>query len=208
DALENNFEDNYLLRDELLRAPKFGNDNNYVDEIVAWVMKTYCDEVVKHENSRGGHLVPYQNPLGWYVSTGRLVGALPSGRKAGEPLSDGISPTRGVDINGPTAVFNSVSKIDNPRIYFGETLNLRLNKEIFGNDDGVRRLAAMIRSFVDLKIHHCQFNLVSSEILRRAQQNPSEYQDLTVRVAGYVAYFTRLGKSVQDSIIARTEHGG
>jgi len=207
DALEKNFEGYESLREELLQAPKFGNDNDYVDEIVAWVMKTYCNEIIKHENSRGGHLLPYQNPLVWYVRTGRLVGALPSGRKDGEPLSDGISPTRGVDVNGPTAVFNSVGKIDNVSIFFGQTLNMRLNKDAFGNDVGVRRLATMIRTFVDLKIHHCQFNLVSSETLREAQRNPSEYQDLTVRVAGYVAYFTRLGKDVQDSIIARTEHG-
>jgi formate C-acetyltransferase len=206
DALEKNFEGYESLREELLRAPKFGNDNDYVDEIVAWVMHTYCKEIVKHENSRGGHLVPYQNPLVWYVSTGRLVGALPSGRKAGEPLSDGISPTRGVDVEGPTAVFNSVGKIDNASIFFGQTLNMRLNRDSFGNDIGVRRLATMIRTFVDLKIHHCQFNLVSSETLREAQRNPQDYQDLTVRVAGYVAYFTRLGKAVQDSIIERNEH--
>ncbi|MBN1801973.1 MAG: hypothetical protein JW891_10730 [Candidatus Lokiarchaeota archaeon] len=208
DALKTNFEEHNSLREKLLQVPKFGNDIDYVDEIVSWVMKTYCDEIIKHENTRGGHLVPYQNPLAWYVSTGRSVGALPSGRKAGEPLSDGISPTRGVDVSGPTAVFNSVSKIDNISIFFGETLNMRLNMDVFANDAGIHRLATMIRTFVDLKIHHCQFNLVSSEILRKAQQNPSEYQDLTVRVAGYVAYFTRLSKSVQDSIIARTEHGG
>ncbi|MFX1294605.1 MAG: glycyl radical protein [Promethearchaeota archaeon] len=206
DALEKNFEGYESLREKLLQVPKFGNDNDYVDEIVAWVIKTYCDEIIKHKNTRGGHLLPYQNPLAWYVSTGRLIGALPSGRKAWEPLSDGISPTRGVDVNGPTAVFNSVGKIDNISIFFGQTLNMRLNKDVFANDVGVRRLANMIRTFVDLKIHHCQFNLVSSETLRKAQENPNDYQDLTVRVAGYVAYFTRLGKDVQDSIIARTEH--
>lgn len=207
DALEKNFEGCESLRRELLGAPKFGNDNNFVDDIVAWIMKTYCDEVVKHKNTRGGHLVPYQNPLVWYVSTGKLVGALPSGRKAWEPLSDGISPTRGADVSGPTAVFNSAGKIDNAAIFFGQTLNMRLNRDVFGNDAGVRRLASMIRTFVDLKIHHCQFNLVSSETLRKAQQKPQDYQDLTVRVAGYVAYFTRLGRDVQDSIIARNEHG-
>lgn len=206
DALEKNFEGYEPLREELLRAPKFGNDNDFVDDLVAWVMKCYCDEVVKHENTRGGHLVPYQNPLVWYVRTGRLIGALPSGRKAWEPLSDGISPTRGTDVSGPTAVFNSVAKIDNAAIFFGQTLNMRLDQEAFGNDIGIRRLVAMIRTFVDLKIHHCQFNMVSSKTLRAAQRHPEEYQDLTIRVAGYVAYFTRLSKSVQDSIIARTEH--
>lgn len=206
-ALKNDFKGYEDLREMLLSIPKFGNDNRVVDDMVSWVMKCYCDEVVKHKNTRGGHLVPYQNPLIWYVSTGRLIGALPSGRKAGEPLSDGISPTRGADVSGTTAVFNSVSKIDNAAIFFGQTLNLRLNKTAFANELGIRRLAAMIRTFVDLKIHHCQFNLVSSEILRKAQEDPDKYQDLTVRVAGYVAYFNRLGKPVQDSIIERTEHG-
>ncbi len=206
DALKDNFEGHELLREKLLKVPKFGNDNDYVDEIVAWVMKSYCDEIIKHKNTRGGYLVPYQNPLVWYVSTGRLIGALPSGRKAMEPLSDGISPTYGVDVNGPTAILKSVSKIDNSSIFFGETLNMRLNKEVFANDIGISRLASIIRSFVDLKIHHCQFNLISSETLKEAQLNPQNYQDLTVRVAGYVAYFTRLSKAVQDSIISRTEH--
>lgn len=207
DALENNFEGYELLHKELLRAPKYGNDDDYVDKIVAWVMKTFCDEVIKHTNTRGGHLMPYQNALGWYVIAGMFVGALPSGRKACEPLADSISPTRGADINGPTAVFKSVSKIDHVSIFYGQTLNMRLNKDVFGNDVGVRRLASMIRTFVDLKIHHCQFNLVSSETMREAQRNPEAYRELTVRVAGYAAYFTRLGCNVQDSIIARNEHG-
>ena len=207
DALDKNFDGVDALREELLSAPKFGNDLDDVDDQVAWVMKTYCDEVVQHQNSRGGHLVPYQNPLVWYVSTGKLVGALPSGRKAREPLSDGISPTRGVDVSGPTAVFNSVGKIDNAAIFFGQTLNMRLDREVFASDAGVRMLSAMIRTFVDLKIHHCQFNLVSSEVLRAAQETPQDYSDLTIRVAGYVAYFTRLGRDVQNSIIARNEHG-
>lgn len=207
DALAKNFDGCEPLRQELLAAPKFGNDVDDVDRLVAWVMETYCTEVVKHKNTRGGRLVPYQNPLVWYVSTGKLVGALPSGRKAWEPLSDGISPTRGADVSGPTAVFNSVGKIDNISIFFGQTLNMRLNRDVFAGEGGVRMLSSIIRTFVDLKIHHCQFNLVSSETLRAAQEKPEDYSDLTVRVAGYVAYFTRLGRDVQNSIIARTEHG-
>lgn len=207
DALAKNFDGSEPLRQKLLGAPKFGNDSDDVDRLVAWVMKTYCDEVGKHKNTRGGHLVPYQNPLVWYVSTGKLVGALPSGRKAWEPLSDGISPTRGADVSGPTAVFTSVGKIDNAAIFFGQTLNMRLNRDVFAGEGGVRRLSSIIRTFVDLKIHHCLFSLVSSEILRAAQEKPEDYADLTVRVAGYVAYFTRLGRDVQKSIIARTKHG-
>jgi formate C-acetyltransferase len=112
-----------------------------------------------------------------------------------------------VDVSGPTAVLNSVGKIDNVSVFFGQTLNMRLNKDAFANETGVQNLTALIRTFVDLKIHHCQFNLIDSETMREAQEKPSDYQELTVRVAGYVAYFTRLSKSVQDSIIARNEHG-
>ncbi len=206
-ALQHNFNGYEALRQQLLQVPKFGNDDDYADSLVAWVMNTFSKEVVKHKNTRGGHLLPYQNPLAAYYSYGKLIAALPSGRKAWEPLSDGISPTRGSDINGPTAVLNSVGKVDNVSMFFGQTLNMRLNSQIFGSQEGAHRLAALLRTFIDLKIHHIQFNLVSSDTLRAAQQKPEDYQDLMVRVAGYVAYFVKLVKPLQDSIIARTEHG-
>lgn len=206
-ALKSNFKGHEDLRQQLLQAPKFGNDEEYVDSLVAWIMEVFSKEVIKHKNARGGHLLPYQNPLAAYFSYGKMTAALPSGRKAWEPLSDGISPTRGSDVNGPTAVLKSVSKIDNPLIFYGETLNMRLNAELFGTREGISRLVALIRTFIDLKIHHIQFNLVSSGTLRAAQERPEDYQDLMVRVAGYVAYFVKLIKPLQDSIIARTEHG-
>ncbi len=206
EMLDSNFKDQDVMRQRLLNAPKFGNDDDYVDQEVAWVMDTFNKEVIKHKNTRGGYLLPYQNPLSGYVGMGRLMGALPSGRKAGEPLSDGISPTCGSDVNGPTAVLNSAGKLDNASIFLGQTLNMRLDGEMFGSDEGVYRMAALLRTFVDLKIHHIQFNLVSSDTLRAAQENPAEYQDLMVRVAGYVAYFVNLSRGLQDSIIQRTEH--
>ena len=206
EMLKRNFKDQDVMRQQLLNAPKFGNDDDYVDQEVAWVMDTFNKEVIKHKNTRGGYLLPYQNPLSGYVGMGRLMGALPSGRKAGEPLSDGISPTCGSDVNGPTAVLNSAGKLDNASIFLGQTLNMRLDGEMFGSDEGVHRMAALLRTFVDLKVHHIQFNLVSSDTLRAAQENPAEYQDLMVRVAGYVAYFVNLSKGLQDSIIQRTEH--
>ena len=206
EMLKNNFKDQEIMRQRLLNAPKFGNDDDFVDQEVAWIMDTFSKEVIKHKNTRGGYVLPYQNPLSGYVGMGRLMGALPSGRKAGEPLSDGISPTCGTDVNGPTAVLNSSGKIDNASIFLGETLNMRLNADVFGTEEGVHRMAALLRTFVDLKIHHIQFNLVSSDTLRAAQENPDEYQDLMVRVAGYVAYFVNLSKGLQDSIIQRTEH--
>ena len=206
EALNANFEGREEIRELLLGAPKFGNDDDYVDGLVAWVMDVFSKEVIKHKNTRGGRVLPYQNPLSGYVGMGRLMGALPSGRKAGEPLSDGISPTRGSDVNGPTAILNSAGKMDHASVFLGQTLNMRLNPEFVASDEGVYRLASLLRTFVDLKIHHIQFNFVSSDTLRAAQEKPEDYQDLMVRVAGYVAYFVNLTKGLQDSIIARTEH--
>ena len=206
EMLKNNFKDQDVMRQRLLNAPKFGNDDDYVDQEVAWVMDVFNKEVIKHKNTRGGYVLPYQNPLSGYVGMGRLMGALPSGRMAGEPLSDGISPTCGTDLNGPTAVLNSTGKIDNASIFLGQTLNMRLDGEMFGTGEGVHRMASLLRTFVDLKIHHVQFNLVSSDVLRAAQENPADYQDLMVRVAGYVAYFVNLPRGLQDSIIQRNAH--
>ena len=206
-AMENNFEGYEDLRQQLLQAPKFGNEDHYVDSLVVWVTEVFSKEIKKHKNTRGGYLLPYQNPLASYYAYGKMIAALPSGRKAWEPLSDGISPTRGSDTNGPTAILKSVSKIDNPSVSFGHTLNMRLSSEVFGTQEGIARFTALIRTFIDLKIHHIQFNLVSSATLRAAQERPADYQDLMVRVAGYVAYFVKLVKPLQDSIIARTEHG-
>ena len=135
------------------------------------------------------------------------MGALPSGRRAGEPLGDAASPCPGKDMKGPTAVLKSMSKIDNVEILGGIILNMRLDPAVFKNRDGVKRAADLIRTFVDQKIYHVQINVVSSDTLRAAQRSPEKYRDLNVKVAGYNAFFTLLSKPLQDSIIARTEHG-
>jgi formate C-acetyltransferase len=135
------------------------------------------------------------------------VGALPSGRLAGEPLSDSIAPTQGNDVSGPTAVIKSVGKIDNTEVFAGMSFNMRLDPVIFKDEYGFKRMADLIRTFVDQKIHQIQFNVVSSDTLKAAQKDPDKYKDLMVRVAGYVAHFVDLPKNVQDTIIARTLHG-
>jgi formate C-acetyltransferase len=135
------------------------------------------------------------------------VGALPSGRLAGEPLTDSIAPTRGTDVNGLTAVLKSVGKVDSAEIFAGITFNLRLDPLIFKDDYGFKRMVDLIRTFVDQKIHHVQFNVVSSDTLKAAQKEPDKYKDLMVRVAGYVARFIELPKAIQDTIITRTVHG-
>jgi formate C-acetyltransferase len=207
DALEKNFEGYEDLHQMLLNVPKFGNDDDYADKQTAWVMHTFCQEAIKNKNTRGGHKIPVHIPLSSYVRGGWPIGALPSGRLAGEPLSDSIAPTVGSDVNGPTAVLKSVGKLNNAEIFAGVTLNMRLDPLIFEDDYGFKRMADLIRTFVDQRIHHIQFNVVSSDTLRAAQKEPDKYKDLMVRVAGYVARFIELPTNVQDTIIARTVHG-
>ena len=208
DALDKNFEGYDELRRMLLKAPKYGNDDDYADEQVAWVMRVYSDEVLKQKNLRGGHMLSKQIPLSTFIPQGKVVGALPSGRSAGEPLSDGVSPTRGSDIKGPTAVIKSAGKINAAEVSrLGQTLNMRISPVVFEDRGGFKRLADLLRVFIDEKIHHIQINVVSSDTLRAAQREPDKYNDLVVKVAGYNAYFTMLPKSLQDAIIARTEHG-
>jgi formate C-acetyltransferase len=206
-ALEKNFEGHEDIRKMCLEVPKFGNDDDYVDELVSWVTHTASVEANKYKNVYGGRKFTYVVPLSSYVPLGRVVGALPSGRQAGEPLADGISPTRSSDVEGPTAVLKSVGKQNNAEVSIGQTLNMKIDPEVFAKDDGFKRLADLIRVFVDQKLDHIQVNVVSSETLKAAQKEPEEYKDLVVKVAGYNARFVTLHKEVQDSIIARTDHG-
>ena len=206
DALDRNFEGYEELHQMLLKAPKFGNDDDYADEQVAWVLHQWMSEFNQVKNLRGGHGCPGGSVMGAYVPEGTVVGALPSGRLAGEPLVDASSPSPGKDLNGPTAVVKSMGKIDNVEILGGITFNLRIDPAVF-KDGNVKRMADLIRTFVDQKIFHMQMNVVSSDTLRSAQKEPDKYNDLVVKVAGYNAFFTQLSKPLQDSIIARTEHG-
>ena len=142
-----------------------------------------------------------------YVPSGKIVGALPSGRPASEPLAPAGSPSTGKDVNGVTSVLKSMGKVDGTEVTAGLSLSTRIDPDVFTSRDGAKRLADMIRTFVDLRIFHLQINVVSSDILKAAQKTPGEYRDLMVKVAGYNAYFNALDKPLQDSIIARTEHG-
>jgi|TARA_B100002003_G_scaffold243878_1_gene269010 formate C-acetyltransferase len=206
DALDNNFEGHDDILKSCLEAPKFGNDDDYADEEVAWVLHEWVTEFTKLKNMRGGSGSPGGSVMGSYAPAGRQVGALPSGRLAATPLSDAASPSPGKDVKGPTAVLKSVGKIDNVEILGGIILNMRLDPAVFKDGD-VSRLNGLIRTFVDEKIYHVQINVVSSDTLRAAQKEPEKYRDLTVKVAGYNAFFTQLGQPLQDSIIARTEYG-
>jgi formate C-acetyltransferase len=205
DALDHNFKGYEELHQMLLNAPKFGNDDDYADEQAAWVLHQWMLEFNKVKNLRGGQGCPGGSVMGSYDPQGKLVGALPSGRLAREPLVDASSPSRGKDINGPTAVINSMGKIDHEEILGGVTFNLRIDPKVFRDGD-MQRMVALVRSFIDKKIFHMQTNVISSETLRAAQKEPEKYRDLVVKVAGYNAFFTQLTDSLQDTIIARTEH--
>jgi formate C-acetyltransferase len=206
DALESDFEGHEDIRNLLLKAPKYGNDDNYVDEQMVWLAREWAAEVRKQRNTRGGHGVPGIQGYINYVPFGKELGALPSGRAAGERLSDGISPCTSNDVNGPTAVLKSVSKVNNFEQGITETLNMSLDPSTFNTSVGVRRLADLIWTLVDQKVMHVTFNVVSPDTLRAAQKEPDKYRNLIVRVAGYCAFFVHLTEGLQNGIIARTDH--
>jgi len=153
------------------------------------------------------HAVPGLQSLFVTVPYGREVGALPSGRLAGTPISNGGSPCNGAAVNGPTAIINSLGKLDNLECNLGIVLNIRISPAVFSSAAGTKRLADMVRTIVDKKIMHIQFNVVSSDVLRAAQKQPDQYKDVVVRVAGYSAFFVNLSRGLQEEVIARAEWG-
>lgn len=189
----------------LHRAPKFGNDIDEVDEFTRDGALIYCKEVEKYRNQRGGKFIPGLYPVSNNVHLGSLVLATPDGRNANEPLADGVSPTRGVDVNGPTAAANSVAKLDHFAAPSGTLFNQKFNPSSLQGDNGLKNLGYLIRSYFDKKGMHIQFNVIDKKILLEAQKHPEKYRDLIVRVAGYSAQFICLDKGVQDDIIKRTE---
>jgi formate C-acetyltransferase len=206
DALDKNFEGYDNLRQMLLAAPKFGNDDDYADEQMVWASHELASEVAKQKNIHDGRCVTVSQGFWDYVRVGKPLGALPSGRLAGEPLATGSGPCEGKAVMGPTAVLRSLGKVNNIELSHGTVNNMRLDPAVFRDADGYKRLAALLRTLVDENIFHTQFNVVSSDTLRAAQREPDEYKDLIVRVAGYSAYFVHLSEEMQNEIIARTEH--
>jgi trans-4-hydroxy-L-proline dehydratase len=189
----------------LNRAPKFGNDDDRADELMREVFDAFYNEINGRPNTKGGVYRINLLPTTCHIYFGAMTGATPDGRKAGTPLSEGISPVQGADRQGPTAVLKSAGKMDHVRTG-GTLLNQKFTPQLLEGEKGIDTLAHLVRSYFTLGGHHIQFNVVSAETLRKAQKNPEEYRDLIVRVAGYSDYFADLGKSLQDEIIARTEH--
>lgn len=189
------------------RFEKYGNDIDDVDNISAELLRHYCKEVEKYRNPRGGQFTPGSYTVSAHVPLGAVVGATPDGRFAGEQLADGgLSPMLGQDMQGPTAVLKSVSKLDNYLLSNGTLLNVKFTPATLEGDVGLQKLADFLRAFTQLKLQHIQFNVVNADTLREAQQRPQDFAGLVVRVAGYSAFFVELSKEIQDDIIRRTAH--
>lgn len=185
------------------KVPKFGNDEDYVDKIAANIVKLYCKEITKYKNYRGGTFNPGLYSTSLHLAFGTFTGASADGRKSRDPLSNGLGPTHGRDKNGPTAICNSIKKIENELLTNGTSLILAfhpnsMNKDIF---------IPLIRTYFEREGgYQVQFNVVGKKILCDAQEHPKDHQGLVVRIAGYSVYFTELSQSAQDEIIARTEY--
>lgn len=206
-AITNNFEGFEDLRLKMLnQTPMYGNDDDQVDEFVREMTDHAYHEISKYNSFRGPKFISGLYPVASHVPHGLVVSALPYGRLATTPLADGCSPKGGTDKNGPTAVLKSVSKINHDTHVAGTLLNMRFDPSTVEGENGTKRIASLLRSFVDLNIYHIQFNSVSSDLLINAQNNPDEYRSLIIRVAGYSAYFVELCKEMQDDIIQRTVH--
>ncbi len=210
DALSKNFEGYELLREILRnpdRTPKYGNDDDYADSIAKEIVDKMVELIESYPPSsvRRASRRAYFLPTTAHVYFGKVTGATPDGRTAGFPVSEGVSPVQGMDRKGIAAVFRSVAKCDWDKTG-GALLNQKLTPDIFDNEENLKKLAQLIRTFFRLGGHHVQFNVVSAELLREAQRRPQDFQDLMVRVAGYSDYFVNLPKGLQEEIIQRTEH--
>ncbi|MFC1628114.1 trans-4-hydroxy-L-proline dehydratase [Gemmatimonadota bacterium] len=206
EALAGDFTEHERLMHILVeKTPKFGNDDDYADEVMKELFEIYFNAIDGRPNTRGGRYHINLLPTTCHIYFGSVCGASADGRKAGMPLSEGVSPVQGADRLGPTAVLKSVGKIDHERTG-GTLLNQKLTPHLLEGENGLDRFVDLVRSYFRMDGHHIQFNVVDSEMLKLAQNDPEQYRDLIVRVAGYSDYFCDLGKVLQDEIIARTEH--
>jgi formate C-acetyltransferase len=209
EALINNFEGNEILRQRCINSvPKYGNDIAWVDELGAKWLRIFSDKLKKFRNFRGGSYQPGLYTVSAHVPMGQNVGATPDGRLSQMPLADGgLSPMYGRDKTGPTAILNSVSRIPSVLAPNGSLLNMKFSPSMF-SDDGGEKFSLFLKCFTRLPVHHMQFNVVTADELKRAKEDPESYRGLTIRVAGYTAFFTELAPDLQDEIIKRTTQEG
>lgn len=206
EALGQNFEGREKMRQLILnKTPRYGNDDDRADDVMRELFDLYYQAVNGRPTVRGGTYRINMLPTTCHIYFGAMTGATADGRFAWEPLSEGISPTKGADRNGPTGVIKSASKMDHVRTG-GALLNQKFTPQLLEGEEGIAGLAGLVRTYFKLDGHHIQFNVVDADTLRLAQVHPDQYRDLIVRVAGYSDYFCDLPEALQNEIISRTEH--
>jgi formate C-acetyltransferase len=208
-ATDANFEGHEATRQLCLHAPKYGNDEPYADAIGHDVESLFVDLTRRYRTAFGGELDIRYVTITAHIPFGAVLGATPDGRRAGEPVSEGVSPSQGADRNGPTASLISIARTrcEAHKERAARLLNMKLSPSAVAGSEGTRKLMALIRTACDLKMWHLQFNIVNKETLLAARRDPEKYRNLLVRVAGYSAYFVDLTPQLQEEIIQRTEHG-
>jgi formate C-acetyltransferase len=204
EAISVNFQGKDNVRAMLRAAPKYGNDDDSVDELFGDLSLWLQDRIGQELNPFGSRLWSGRSGAVAHVTFGKVTGALPNGREAGEPLADGfLSPAQGMDVKGPTAVFNSASKVNHVQNSTGALMNMKFERKLF-NEGNMTKLSSMIENFFQRGGFHIQINILDKETLLKAQEAPEQYRTLLVRVAGYSAFFVDLPRKVQDEIISRT----
>ena len=205
EAMEHNFEGyDYIYSLVTEKTPKYGNDDDYADDVMKQIFDLYHDTIVGRPNMKGGKYGIDMLPTTCHVYFGDVILATPNGRKAHKPVSEGISPEKAADVNGPTAVIKSCAKMDHLATS-GTLLNQKFTPDVVAGEEGIAHMADLVRSYFAMDGHHIQFNIIDRATLIEAQKNPEEYKDLIVRVAGYSDFFRNLDKPLQDEIINRTE---
>ncbi len=205
-ALDSDFAGQESLRQHLVnKTHKYGNDDDYADQIMVRAFSALVEEIDGRPNAKGGRFRVEMLPTTCHVYFGAMTGAMPDGRRATLPLSEGISPVQGADRHGPTAVIKSAAKMDHVKTG-GTLLNMKFSPALLADEANLDKAAHLVRSYFKLGGHHVQFNIVRAETLRQAQGSPESHRDLIVRVAGYSDYFCDLSRELQEEIIARTEH--
>ena len=205
DALNANWEGDENLRQIIINeVPHYGNDNDEVDELARWGMSVFAEHLPKCEGPRGRYCG------GTFTMTahlyyGAMTPATPDGRADGDPLADAISPRQGFDKNGPTAYMRSAAKLPHEKLANGDQLNIRFSPASVQGDDGTMKLRQLIETYFDMSGMQVQFNVVGTDELYKAQENPNDYQNLVVRIAGFSAYFVELDRAMQNDFITRTE---
>ncbi|MEA1939160.1 MAG: trans-4-hydroxy-L-proline dehydratase, partial [Candidatus Caldatribacteriota bacterium] len=205
-ALKENYKNDEITRQIFLnKTPKYGNDNDEADDIMKTIFNLFYGEVNGRKHTKGGVYRINMLPTTCHIYFGSVIGATPDGRRAEQPLSEGISPVQGADRFGPTAVMKSAAKMEQVKTG-GTLLNQKFTPQLLEGKEGIDNLAHLVRAYFKLGGHHIQFNVINADTLRAAQKDPEKYRDLIVRVAGYSDYFNNLSKTLQNEIISRTEH--